>query len=538
MTALMTATPHSNAPRRAAWIAALLITVVAVALHLRFLNHAGGLWRDEVNLVNLAGHSALADMAHDSFPVLMPLTVHGWLQAGFGKTDFGLRCLGALIGFLLLASLWLNSWTMRRAPPLVGLALFALNSTVIIYGDSLRGFGLASLFIVLTATAAWRLLQKSSLPRAAFFALAAILSVQSLYQNAVLIGAICCGMFVVSARRKSWKPAALIVIGGLLSAISLAPYFSNLFSALRTAANLRTGFQPDIIYYNLTTTLGFPMEIYFYAWVLLAVVVIAAGCFAANSKADPAKMDAGLFAGVTLLAALAGYAGFFWFVEMPTQPWYFLPLLALAAACFDAGLPSLPRRFRAAGFGLVLATALAAAAFAWRDMNFRLTNVDVLAQRLAAVSAPEDFVAVNPWYCGIGFGRYFKSATQWDTLPPLADHSGHRYDLVQAQMKNPDALAPVLEKMAATLRAGHRVWVVGWLDIPVSDAAPPKALPPPPLKFSGWSDTPYAITWAWQAAHFLRQHARTFEQVKLPPFGVVNPNEDLKLFVAEDRLRE
>ena len=536
MPALMTAADKSSAPRRAAWITALLLAVVAIALHVRFLNHAGGLWRDEVNLVNLASHSALADFAHDSFPVLMPLTVHGWMQADFGKTDFGLRCLGALIGCGIVLALLANGWVTRRSPPLIGLALVALNSTAILYGDSLRAYGLGSLFIVLTATAAWRLLQKPTLPRTALFALAAILSVQALFQNAVLVGAICAGAGAVCWRRKMFSSALKIFSGGLLAAISLLPYLPNLLTVPANAAGLRTGFQPDVIHANLAAALGFPLPQYLFVWAALALVVIFFGVGWSprfSVPPDKLKLELQLFAAVTLLVALVLFGGFLWFAALPTQPWYFLPLMTLAAACFDTGLPSLPDRFRAAGFGLVLATALAATAFAWRDVDVRLTNVDVLAQRLAAVAAPEDFVIVTPWYCGIGFERYFKSAAPWTTLPPLADHSGHRYDLVHEQMKNPDAIAPVLEKISATLRAGKRVWVIGWLEIPVPGAKPPAPLPPPPLKHTGWSDMPYAITWAGQTAHFLRQHARTFEQVKLPPLGEVNPSEDLKLFIAE-----
>ena len=533
----MTTAENPSASRRAAWIAALLIAAVALALHGRFLNHAGGLWRDEVSLVNLASHSTLADFAHDSFPVLMPLTVHGWMQAGFGKTDFALRCLGALIGGGIVLALLANAWVTRRAPPLIGLALFALNSTAILYGDSLRAYGLGSLLIVLTATAAWLLLQNPTWPRTALFALAAVLSVQALYPNAVLVGAICAGAFAVCWRRKLFLPALKIFSGGLLAAVSLLPYLPNLLTVPENAAGLRTGFQPDVIHANLAAALGFPLPQYLFVWVLLAVVVIIFGVGWSSRFSvppDKLKLELQLFAAVTLLAALVGFGGFLWFAALPTQPWYFLPLMAVAAACFDTGLPSLPDRFRAAGFGLVLATALAATAFAWRDVDVRLSNMDVLAQRLAAVVAPEDFVVVTPWYCGIGFERYFKSATPWTTLPPLADHSGHRYDLVHEQMKNPDAIEPVLEKISATLAAGKRVWVIGWLEIPAPGATPPAPMPPPPLKHSGWSDMPYAITWAGQAAHFLRQHARTFEQVKLPPLGEVNPNEDLKLFIAED----
>ena len=522
----MTATENPNRPRRAAWVAALLISVVVVGLHVRLLNHAGGLWRDEVNLVNLAGHSSLADFAHDAFPVLTPLAVHCWMKIGFGQTDFGLRCLGALVGLGILGALWVNSWTTRRAPPLLGLALFALNSLVIIYGDSLRGYGLGSALIVFAAAGAWAFLKNPSWSRAGIFAALAVLSVQALYQNAVLIGAICVGAFAVCGRRKLFAPALKIFLTGLLAALSLLPYLPNLLAAPENAAGLRTGFQPDVIIQNLSLALGFPLSPYLFVWALLVVVVIFFG-FAA-SKNEPQ-----LFAAVTLLAALAGFGGFLWLAALPTQPWYFLPLMALVAACFDAGLPELPKRFWSASFGLIAATALVGAMFTRRDVELRFTNVDLLARLVARRANENDLVIVQPWYCGISFERYFKSTTPWTTLPPLADHSGHRYDLVHEQMKNPDALAPVLEKISTTLQSGHRVWIVGWMDVPAPDAKPPKPLPLPPLNYSGWSDTPYSIQWGAQAALVLRDHCKNFGRAELPKTGAVNPNEELRLLVAD-----
>ncbi len=118
--------------------------MAVVWLHFFFLLHAGGLWRDEVNLINLSGRHSLAEMSKDSFPVLMPLLVSGWTAIGLGQTDLSLRLLGALIGLALPAALWLAAWKIRRAPPLLGLVLLALNSTVIMFGDSLRAFGLGS----------------------------------------------------------------------------------------------------------------------------------------------------------------------------------------------------------------------------------------------------------------------------------------------------------------------------------------------------------------------------------------------------------
>ena len=73
-----------------------------------FLN-AGGLWRDEAQLVHLSLLPSFSEMwqnlPHDSCPILMHLVVRAWsAAASFGNTDAGLRVLGLYVGlFLLLA---------------------------------------------------------------------------------------------------------------------------------------------------------------------------------------------------------------------------------------------------------------------------------------------------------------------------------------------------------------------------------------------------------------------------------------------------
>src|SRR5258708_36573993 len=52
--------------RRPQWMIALLITLAAVWFHLSFRLYAGGLWRDEVNTINVATRHSLGEMANDS----------------------------------------------------------------------------------------------------------------------------------------------------------------------------------------------------------------------------------------------------------------------------------------------------------------------------------------------------------------------------------------------------------------------------------------------------------------------------------------
>jgi hypothetical protein len=607
--------------RRPEWILALAATLVAVGLHFFFLSHVGGLWRDEVNLVNLSGRHSLAEMSQDSFPVLMPLLVGGWTGIGFGQSDSSLRLLGMLIGLALPAALWLAVWKIHRRPPLLGLVLLALNSTVILFGDSLRAFGLGSLTILLTTAGAGWFLKKPTWRRAGVLTALAILGVQALFQNAVFIAAICLGAWAVCLRRKDLRMATKILAVAALSASSLLPYWSRLVSLPSSAAALRVGFHPRYVFTNFDNAAGFPMLQYTWVWGMFALALVVCGFvpLVARSKTNspdasalfthatallvaavtvagffwfaaspstrwwffplmaaamvvcdvraarrsptrresvggqasacsedtlkrelqpagpeagaPADNDFPLFAGVTLLAACAGFTGFLWFAALLSEPWYFLPLLALAAVVFELGLPA-SRHWRAAIFGFAGMTLVLAVPAARSDLNWRFTNVDLIAQRLSAEARTGDYIVVSPWYVGITFDRYYKGPAPWNTLPPLADHSTHRYDLVREEMGKRDAIQPVLDHMSAALQSGHRVWVVGTMAIPKAGAPIPADLPPVAPNYAG-SELRHTGNWTVQVAQFLSNHSGRFAPVELKTAQNVAP-ENLKLYAAED----
>src|SRR5438093_8353532 len=103
--------------RYSAWLIAALVTLCAVYLHVLFFLNAGGLWRDEVDLVHLSLLPSLSEvwqkLPHDSCPILMHLVVRAWSAVGFGNTHASLRVLGLYVGLFLLVAFWLASWMMR-----------------------------------------------------------------------------------------------------------------------------------------------------------------------------------------------------------------------------------------------------------------------------------------------------------------------------------------------------------------------------------------------------------------------------------------
>src|SRR5438093_11414503 len=109
--------PATPVFRYFSWAIAALVTLGAVYLHVLFMLNAGGLWRDEVDLVHLSLLPSLWEvsqkLAHDSCPILMHLVVRVWSAVGFGNTHASLRVLGLYVGLFLLVAFWLASWMMR-----------------------------------------------------------------------------------------------------------------------------------------------------------------------------------------------------------------------------------------------------------------------------------------------------------------------------------------------------------------------------------------------------------------------------------------
>ena len=208
-----------------------------------------------------------------------------------------------------------------------------------------------------------------------------------------------------------------------------------------------------------------------------------------------------------------------------------MKLLALTMVCFEASLPRFNGKYRALLWGGLLATALVSGMFALRVLDFRFTNVDTLAKKTNAGVQPHDLVLVSPWQLGITFNHYFNGACAWETVPPLADHSCHRYDLLKFQMQNTNAMRPVLQKISATLTAGGAVWIVGGVG-EVKGEMEPSAPPVPPLPHSGWQETPYGLLWNNQLSWWLRRHSQQIICVDAGTNLDVNYNERSSLYQA------
>jgi len=528
----MTEAPPKNGWLRLEWVSAILISLVALALHVVFLNHAGGFWRDETCVVQIGTLPTLGDvwemLPHDHCPILVPALVRLWTKLGLGNTDFGIRQLGFILGLMLTASYWASARIMRRGLPLVALSLVGVNVMVIRTGDSLRAYGLGSTLSVLSLALIWRAAKNPRPANLLWAAVVAVISVQCLYQNAVFIFAGCCGGFVVCLMERRWRDIVRILGIGFVAAISLLPYVAPIRASQDWWILARTGFTMEMGLRNLSTLMGFPSPIFAGLWIVLGLFALYVAVLAVKEPALIGARDLILFNTVAMVVGMAGFFAFLKSSNLPTQFWYFIPLLVFITPCLEAILLNFRSWMSPAAASFAVLMAIAACLAGIPQAKCRQTNMDLLAARLMKVASAEDYIVVQPWYYGVSFNRYYHGNTPWATLPQLANYEFHRYDQLKVRMQEEHPIQPVIDQMLKTLQNGHRVWVVGGLDV---SAKPPPEMNPAPNNPWGWADSPYAHVWGMQAGYAIATHAL---KAGVPPKvteDCISPFEDVPVLI-------
>jgi hypothetical protein len=531
------ARPEGRLLSRLRMVAALLITLAAVHLHWIFLTHAGGLWRDEVAITNIATLPSWGEvwraLPHDHCPMLFAAILRGW-SAAFGGSDGALRALAFLIGLLLLGSIWAAGRMIWRGIPIVSLALFGLNVMVIRFGDSIRAYGVATALIVLTMALIWCFVEKPTLLCGVGAAALAIASVQTLYQNAVLVGALCLAACAVFLRQRQWRRGVAALAIGLPAAVSLAPYVRPLLQAQSWWVVSKAGITERILWGNISFLAGHPLRWFRFVWVglLAAAVLLAAERVIQNAAgSEDSTRNRALFAGLALVLGVLGFGFFVSMAQLPTEAWYFLVPMGFAAVCCDAILADSSVAMRWAVVGLAVIAGVLAYPSSIAAMKFRQTDADIVARQLAGEAAPNDLVVVNPWYCGVSFDRYYHGPAPWTTLAGLSDYRYHRYDLLKQKLAMAHPTRAEMDRVAATLQAGHRVWVVGWIPaVPVAGGPPPD-LPPAPSGPSGWFDEPYNQAWGAQLDYLVETRALVASSVPVASKAPISGFENMRLYV-------
>jgi len=324
-----------------------------------------------------------------------------------------------------------------------------------------------------------------------------------------------------------------LLLIGFVAAISLLPYVKPIHDAQTWWVVSQSGINLHIALLRLRKLTGGFFEV----WIFAAAVAVALGLSRffrpVQNKGKVEQEDLLLFGAIALVLGAIGFGVFIKMSGLLTQFWYYIPVFCFTAVCCDAVLP---RAFPAFRF-VVLAFAVAALVFstsAYSALRWRQTNGDLIAAQVEKDCSAGDFILVHPWYYGITFSYYYHGAAKWATLPPIADYSYHRYDLIKEKLATPHAIEPVLEQVEMALQNGHRVWIVGELPHPSPGntfSAEPPVAPNGPL---GWSDQPYSAAWGLELRRFLEQHVTNAVLVVDPATNAppINPEEQMKLIVT------
>jgi hypothetical protein len=531
-------------------LAALAGTAFSAILLVLAAMHAGPLWRDEVNTLNVAQMQSLKElwgnMSFESFPPLWPLIVRAWDFFGLAR-DAGVRVLGLLVGLLFLVSLWLCSrWTGGRAPILsVGL-MGALPAFIFIMGSN-RAYGLGSCLLVLSFGMIWRMVQLPSRSRIILAGLTCFLFAHCVYYDVVFLCAMLTGGAIVAVRRRRWKTLAALAGVGAVSCASMLVYLPIIRLGSTYGPMIQQPFfNLKILWHKLGSAVTSQSsdvagglrgpEVWF--WVALLLLGIAAAFVmqrhqarsekAATAIATEARADLALFCVVSMVFGVLGYLAFLLKLHYVTQAWYYVEMLCLCAISLDgllgANWPAL-RPWGLLRIGFMVAMMAWCAGPAWEEAHTRRSNVDLIANVLGKNAPAGDLIVVQSAWEGITFARYYHGRASWMTIPPIDSHKVHRNDLVLEKLNQPNPMSPVLREITSVLSHGNSVWVVGHVTVAQTNQLSP--LPPPPGLPTKWWLQPYSEYWSAQVMAQLKDHAPQERDIEIPANGPVSRLENL-----------
>jgi len=549
---------------RCEWLAVAVVALIAISLHVRFVTHVGGLWRDEANSAQLAALPTFGDVAsnldYDSFPILFFALLRSWTAIfGFGN-DAALRILGFVIGVAVLTALWSNARAFGARWPVLSLALIGLNPMLIRYGDSTRAYGLGILLILLTFGSFWRLVSvpgRASQRRTLAATVLALLSVHCLYYNCVLLAAIIAGSVAVALRARARRTAAVVTAIGVLAAASLLPYLPMMRRMHEWAFLVNYPVDLPWLWKRACEVLGSPDPLGIWLWAGLFILGVstialfrASGLWSRFIRRLPLDRielcsqhsipDSVFFAAVAVIVAVPLYAGFLWGLKYYTQPWYYITLVAFAACALDVVFGAWPYTGKL-GLRFLLPLVRLGTAFIllclaalpdWEEMPIRHTNVDLLAGQLRSEATKDDLIVASHWQFAVSFSRYYSGPAKITTLPPIDDHRFHRYDLALRQMLTAQPLQPVFNRVEEVLRSGHHVFFLGGLPTPPPNTSSPAFSIGYRDRSGNWRGGNFDNVWVQQAAYFIRSHVVRYTEKNVPRVHV-QQFERLSLSMAE-----
>jgi hypothetical protein len=517
------------------WIVGIALSIGAIFLHLQWLRQAGALWRDEAATVQFAtmpGVSEIwANLAYDNFPPFLLAFLRPWV-AFFGRSDEALRWFGFTVGMCSLAAFWGAARLLKGRVPLIVLAVVGLSPLGVYTIDSIRPYGAGICLMSVMTGSFWYMVSSGRLGPAGIAATIGLLALQCLYQNAAFLFALVCAGIVVAVLVGKYRSSWLLVLAGAIPIASLLIHLPHVVSGrewgIVAQSRVSIGYVLGVAWSALKES-GFVAAVgTIFATLLLSAYAVV--LFVRQRSISPKLV----FVLASLWLGVAAYMCLIMQTKLPTQPWYYVIVIAFVTLCLDAACSQsiMARWSRVLVVMLVAITSV----FATRErVDLRQTNVDLVAHLIRASATDQDFVIVNPWPLGISWSYYFDGNARWTTIPPLKDVRIHRYDLLKQQMMRNDqaeVLAPIFDRIRDTLKEGHRIWLVGGLPTPTRGVPVHPPAPAPSVDL-GWSGLAYGEAWGLNVAAFLQAHAQKYDKIPVPTEAnqAVNPLETMSLGV-------
>ena len=506
----------------AEWAAAILVSATVLFVFYIRATHAGALWRDECDSVDLARLPTFADVVHNlhftSFPILFSTTIRLFTDL-FGTSDAALRAFGFLIGVVFLLVAWFIARTNHNVP-LILPALAGLNLTFLIDGTWIRGYGLGCVLLLLAFGLTAFFVAQPTFGRLITVFVSYITCMQSLYFTAALVPALLLAAFGICAFRRQLKWAFALCVVAAICALSYIPQFLIYREIKDWAIVLRYPITAQLIWKEFLIACGNPVPIIAIVWLTITSLSILGAIFFLVRRTDRENPGPLPFALLTIVIATITYYTFLAISHTAPQTRYHIAFLCLLAACLELIVAPLCRfqLVRIARLFIVIALAGIFPFLVCPRITQRETTVDLLAKNLQRYAGPDDLIIVNPWFLGPSFSWYYHGQTKWMTLPELSEKRIHRYDLIKTKMEETDAIADLKAAISKTLKSGSRVWLLGGAQ--PSEKNGPLTLSPAPDPFFGWSSQAYTYAWSMQIGEFVQKHVVDGEVVLSPSAGV------------------
>jgi hypothetical protein len=349
-------------------------------------------------------------------------------------------------------------------------------------------------------------------------ALVALISVQCVYYNSIMVMVFCAAGALIGLRRRGWRGIVPFLVIGAVALFPMVFYLGMIERLHSWNVLVHRDIGAVWLWRNFSKVLAAAGPVTYCGWLALFIVgVVTAFCFQLRSvgkNLSAVQKDLLLYAATAMSVGAVAHFIFLFMLHYPTEPWYYLTLVALIAVSVDAvfGVLAYASWFRMSRLALAVLPALICFNTVLNAVEIRQTNVDLIAKKLTLEVAPGDLVIVDPWFVGLTFQRYYNGPAPWDTLPPMEFHTYHRYDIIKERMMATHPIDSLLSRAEDVLRSGHHVWVVGTLP-GLPPGSPEPYLPPAPQSPAKWEDSAYIELWHWQAGYFFQTHAirgRTF----------------------------